>query len=80
MWHLDEEDVQGRTALEWRPLLQWGVSKMNSWQIYMEDRVLVEYDALVGFGVFRVLDCHGDGSHALDYVARNLQGKLTSRP
>ncbi len=50
------------------------------WRINMEDRVLVEYDALAGFGVFGVFNSHGDGSHALDYMARNLWCKLMSRP
>ena len=53
---------------------------MNGWRIDMEDRVLVEYDALAGFGVFGVFDGHGNSGHTLDYVVRNLQGKLTSRP
>ncbi len=73
-------DVQGRTALERRPLLLWGVSKVNGWQIYMKDRVLVEYGASAGFGVLGVFDGHGNGGHTLDYVARNLQGKLMSQP
>jgi serine/threonine protein phosphatase PrpC len=53
---------------------------MNGWWIDMEDRVLVEYNALAGFGVFGVFDGHGNGGHASDYVARNLRGKSTSRP
>jgi hypothetical protein len=46
------------TALEQGPPLLWGVSKMNSWLIDMEDRVLVKYDALACFGVFGVFDGH----------------------
>ncbi len=72
--------MQGRTALEWRPPLLWGVSKMNGWQIDTEDRMLVEYYALVGFGVFGVINGLGNSGHAFNYVARNLQGKLMSRP
>ena len=53
---------------------------MNGWRIDMEDKVLVEYDASADFGVFGVFDGHGDGGHASDYVAKNLLGKLTSRP
>ncbi len=30
--------------------------------------------------MFGVFDGHGDGGHASDYVAKNLRGKLTSRP
>jgi hypothetical protein len=62
------------------PPLLWGVSKMNGWRIDMEDRRLVEYNALAGFGMFKVFDGHGDGGHASGYVARYLRGILTSRP
>ncbi len=53
---------------------------MTSWLIDMKDRVLMEYNALAGFGVFGVINGHDDGGHASDYVASNLQGKLTFRP
>jgi hypothetical protein len=47
---------------------------MNGWWIDMEDRrVLVEYNVLAGFEVFRVLDGHGNSGHALDYVAGVLR-------
>ncbi len=65
-------DLQGRTALERRLPLLWEVSEMNGWRIDMEDRVLMEYDLLAGFGVFGVFDGHGNGGHPLDYMARNL--------
>jgi hypothetical protein len=72
--------MQGRMALERRLLLLWGVSKMNGWWINMEDKLLMEYNMLASFGVFGDFDGHKNVGHASDYVARSLQGKLTSQP